>query len=466
MTTGKIISLTGQMAEVEFTKGAPAINEVLNLKSDPKVTLYVFQSAGKNVFYCTVLVGRRKLKKGSVVVATGETLSIPVGAGFLGRVVDAFGAPIDGKGPVKSFGRREIFAESPKFREVSVKSEIWETGIKAIDFFAPLVKGGKMGLFGGAGVGKTILLTEVMHNIFNLKVKIKKSKVCTVFAGVGERTREGQELYEELTKSGLLSNIALMFGQMGETASVRFLTAMSAATLAEYFRDEEKKDILFFIDNVFRYAQAGSEISTLTKTIPSEDGYQATLASEMALFHERVVSKNSEVVSAIEAIYVPSDDLLDAGVQAIYPYLDSVVTLSRDIYQEGRFPAIDILASNSRILSPKIVGDTHYKTVLTALSVLKQAQSLERMVALVGEGELSPENKRIFITAKMLKNYMTQPFFVAESQTGRAGEYVPLGKTVEDVADILSEKYKDKSPDELMFIGEINGSKKTSGKNK
>ncbi|MEK7550896.1 MAG: F0F1 ATP synthase subunit beta [Patescibacteria group bacterium] len=466
---GKIISVTGQVAEVEFEGELPEINEKLILKGDPQVSLYAFQSVGKNIFYCTILIGRRKLKQGSVVLGTGERLSIPVGNKFLGRVIDAFGSPIDGKGEIESNAKKEIFAATPEFKDVSSKNEIWETGIKVIDFFAPLVKGGKMGLFGGAGVGKTILLTEIMHNILESKGKSQKSKArgaISIFAGVGERTREGQELYEELEKSGLLPSVALIFGQMGENASVRFLTAMSAATLAEYFRDEEKKDVLFFIDNVFRFAQAGSEISTLTKTIPSEDGYQPTLASEMALFHERVVSKNNEVISAIEAIYVPSDDLLDAGVQAIYPYLDSVITLSRDIYQEGRFAAVDILTTSSRVLSPKMVGEEHYKTVLEALSVLKSAQSLERMVALVGEGELSVENKRIYILAKIIKNYMTQPFFVAENQTGRNGEYVSLAKTVADVKDILSGKYKDKDPEEFLFIGGIaDGSKKTSGKN-
>lgn len=462
--TGKVISITGQVAEIEFEGEKPQINEVLVAKNDPSVILYVFASAGGNMFYGTILIGRRKLKRGSVVEGKEKKLSIPVGNCLLGRVVDVFGRPIDGKGPLSYTKEVEVFGDGIKFSDISSSREIWETGIKVIDFFAPLIKGGKMGLFGGAGVGKTILLTEILHNILNAKpAQIDKTKKVkekiSVFAGVGERTREGQELYEELIKGGLIKNVALMFGEMGENATVRYLTAMAAASVAEYFRDEEKKDVLFFIDNVFRFAQAGSEVSTLTHVIPSEDGYQAALASEMALFHEKIVSKNNEVVSAVEAIYVPSDDLLDAGVQSIYPYLDSIITLSRDIYQEGRFPAIDVLSSNSKILSPDVIGKEHYDVLIKSLSILKEAQSLKRMVALVGEGELSPENQRIYKMAKIIENYMTQPFFVAQPQTGRPGVYVPISQTVADMIDIVSGKYDSSDPKDFLFCGGLaNGS--------
>lgn len=454
---GTVISILGQVAEVEFKASQPEINEVLHLQDDPKVILYVFQSIGEGKFYCTILIGRRRLYQNSKVEGCGEMLSVPVGNQFLGRVVDALGNPIDGAGEIKSVVKKPIFSKALDFKEVSSNKDIWETGIKVIDFFAPLVKGGKMGLFGGAGVGKTILLTEIMHNVLK-----NDQKRVSIFAGVGERTREGQELIEELGKSKLIKNVALIFGQMGENASIRFLTAMSAVTMAEYFRDEEKKDVLFFIDNVFRFAQAGSEVSTLTKTIPSEDGYQATLGSEMALFHERIVSKNAEVMSAVEAIYVPSDDLLDAGVQSIYSYLDSVITLSRDIYQAGRFPAIDILSTNSRILSPNIIGEDHYNAVIESLSILKSAQSLERMVALVGESELSSENQAIYKKAKMITNYMTQPFFVAETQTGRKGAFVPLRQTIQDVKEILSGKYDKNNPDDFLFLGSLKDGFKNS----
>lgn len=456
--TGFIKSIIGDVAEVYFEKATPEINEVLVLESDPSVFLYVYQSSGENLFYCTILVGRRKLKRGTVVTCTGKKISMPVGNGFLGRVVDAFGMPLDGGPDIVPAKTKEIFDKGLSFEEISSNREIWETGLKVIDFFAPLPKGGKMGLFGGAGVGKTILLTEIMHNILNTKSEkenFKQNERVSVFAGVGERTREGLELYEELKSSALLAKVALIFGEMGENATTRFLTALSAASMAEYFRDDEKKDVLFFIDNVFRFAQAGSEISTLTKVIPSEDGYQATLASDMALFHEKIVSRNSEVVSAVEAIYVPSDDLLDAGVQAIYPYLDSTITLSRDIYQEGRFPAIDILSSNSRILSPAVIGKEHYDLLIECLSVLKKAEGLKRMVALVGEGELSPENQKIYKTAKLIENYMTQPFFVAESQTGRKGQYVPLATTIADIKRILMGEFLSEPEENFLFLGSI-----------
>ena len=454
------MSVIGQIAEVKFGGLMPQIFEVLTLSKDPKVVLYVYQSVEGGVFYCIILRGRRKIRLGAEVSATGEKLSVPVGRELLGRVINIFGKAIDGGKEIEYSKTMKVFKKALAISEVSGKREIWETGIKIIDFFAPLVKGGKMGLFGGAGVGKTILLTEVMHNILHRNKGGKKKKRVSVFAGVGERTREGQELHEELKKSGLLPDVSLIYGQMGENASVRFLTALAAAAIAEYFRDEEKSDVLFFIDNVFRFAQAGSEISTLTKTIPSEDGYQATLSSEMALFHERLVSTQDSVLSSVEAIYVPSDDLLDAGVQSIYPYLDSIVTLSRDVYQEGRFPAIDVLSSSSKMLSPEVAEKEHYETVIKALAVLKKAQGLERMVALVGEAELSPENQEIYKRAKLINNYMTQPFFVAETQTGRKGEYVPLSDTVRDVGDILSGKYDALEPDKLLFVGTIkNGSK-------
>lgn len=459
---GRVISILGDSAEIIFEHDQPEINEVLTLFGNPKITLYVTQSMGNNKFLATILIGRRKIPQNAVVVMTGEIISMPVGKNFLGRIVDAFGNPLDDGGPIEYEDKKRVFYKTVSFEEAGPRKKIWETGIKVIDFFAPLVEGGKMGLFGGAGVGKTILLTEIMHNVFDSRFKEKDSKTISLFAGVGERTREGQELHEELAKSGLLPKVAMIFGQMCENAAVRQLTAMSAATLAEYFRDEQKNNVLFFIDNVFRFAQAGSEVATLTKGIPSEDGYQAGLASEMALFHERVVSKNNETISAVEAIYVPSDDLLDAGVQAIYPYLDSVITLSRDIYQAGRFPAIDILSASSRVLSPASVGEEHYNTALTSLALLKQAESLERMVALVGESELSPENQMVYKRAKRLLNYMTQPFFVAETQTGRKGIFVNLKTTVSDVKAIIEGKYDQYKEEDFMFLGGLEDGLKTS----
>ena len=310
-----------------------------------------------------------------------------------------------------------------------------------------------------------MLLSEIIHNILTITQPQNEPKAhqplaekrgrVSVFAGVGERVREGKELVEELGNRGVLDHVALLFGPMGNNAAIRFLTAMAAVSVAEYFRDEEGDDVLFFIDNVFRFAQAGSELSVLTKSIPSEEGYQASLTSEMAGFHERLSSKKSSIVSAVEAIYVPSDDLTDPGVQEVLPYLDSIITLSRDIYQEGRLPAIDLLASHSTIMSPTTVGEDHYNAVIRAQRILKQAQALERMVALVGVEELSQNNQRVYRQAAMINNYMTQPFFVTERQTGQKGEYVPLKKTIADVLCILDGMCDKFEPDTLRNIGGI-----------
>ena len=326
-----------------------------------------------------------------------------------------------------------------------------ETGIKVVDLFAPIVKGGKTGLFGGSGVGKTVLLSEVLHNILNKD----KEKNVSVFCGIGERTREGHELFHELDKTGVLPGVSLIFGSMGDSPSIRFLTGLAGASVAEYFRDTKSRDVLFFVDNIFRYAQAGNELSLLMNTIPSEDGYQATLSSEMATIHERLVSNTKASITTIEAIYVPADDILDQGVQAIFDYLDSAIVLSRDVYREGRFPAVDILASVSSALSPQVVGPLHYATALQAQSILKKAAGLERIVSLVGEAELSEEDRVMYQRATKLKNFMTQDFFVAEGQTKKLGSYVPLKNTVLDVKDIIDGKFDDASSDKFLNIGSL-----------
>lgn len=452
--TGKIIAVKGQVAEVEFLQNPPAIYDILEVEGLPagrQVKIQVYASSGVDTYYCFVLSGARTLSRGMHVTNTGRALLVPVGAQVLGRVLNIFGKPIDGGAPLMADGSQPVFKMAPSYNTVTAHQEIWETGIKAIDIFAPLVKGGKMGLFGGAGVGKTILLSEILHNV----VTLKKEQTVSVFAGVGERTREGHELFLELKSRGVLDNVALVMGTMGENAAIRFLTALTAVTMAEYFRDEMKKNVLFFIDNVFRFAQAGNELATIMNTLPSEDGYQATLASEMADFHERLVSTDSGNISAIEAIYIPSDDLLDQGVQSIFPYLDSVVTLARSVYQRGLLPAIDILSSGSSALNPDIVGQQHYEIAIKAQSMLKKAEGLERMVALVGEAELSAENQLLFKRARKIRNYMTQSFFVAEEQTGRKGEYVPTKIAVQDVADIISGKYDHIPGAKFLYIGAI-----------
>ncbi|TSC86751.1 MAG: F-type H+-transporting ATPase subunit beta [Microgenomates group bacterium Gr01-1014_16] len=446
--TGKVVGVKGQVVEVEFLGEKPEVYEVLT--GEGGVRVQVYSSSGKDVFFCLALTGVENAARGLKVTGMGQSLEVPVGKEVLGRVIDVFGEGVDGKGAVNSKLKWPIFRPVPGFGQISTKEEIWETGIKVIDLFSPLLKGGKMGLFGGAGVGKTLLLGEILHNV----VKLKEKQV-SVFAGVGERVREGHELYEELAKRQILESVALVFGPMGENAAIRFLTGLTGVTMAEYFRDEEGRDVLFFVDNIFRLAQAGSELATLMNTIPSEDGYQATLGSEMATFHERLVSTDKGVISTIEAIYVPSDDLLDQGVQSVFPYLDSVVTLSRSVYQAGRLPAVDILTSSSSVLNPGVVGQKHYEAAMAAQIMLKKAESLERMVSLVGEAELSAENQTLYKRSKKLKNYMTQNFFVAEEQTGRKGQYVPVGATIQDTGDIIAGKFDHVPDDKFLYIGSV-----------
>jgi len=446
---GRIVSVRGNIAEVEFPGDQPEIHQILVVEEDQTIKMKVHGSSGSSTFYCLVLSTADSLARGTSVINTREVMSIGVGKEILGRVVDVFGSPIDNAGELVVDAHKPVFGSAPDYNQVSTHEEIWETGIKVIDLFAPLLRGGKMGLFGGAGVGKTLLLTEILHNVMTAK-----QNNASIFAGVGERTREGQELYEEIKSRGLLPYVSLVFGPMGENAAVRFLTGLSGVTLAEYFRDEGR-DVLFLIDNVFRLAQAGNELATLMNTIPSEDGYQATLASEMGGFHERLVSTKQGAISTIEAIYVPSDDILDHGVQAIFPYLDSVVTLSRGVYQLGRLPAVDILATSSSALNPTVVGQLHYETAVKAQVTLNKAESLERMVALVGESELSAENQLLYKRAKKIRNFMTQNFFVAEEQTGKKGVFVPLKESIEGVAGILAGKYDQIPEDKFFYIGSI-----------
>ena len=409
----------------------------------------VYTSAANNSFYCLLLSSSPKLHRGKKVIDTKSPIKIPVGNATLGRAIDIFGRVLDGKGELKATEFMPIFNEGIEFDEVVTPDKVLETGIKAIDFFSPILKGGKVGLFGGAGVGKTVLLTEIIHNV----VVLHKSESVSVFSGVGERIREGNELYETLGESGVLPSVALIFGQMAENPAVRFRTAFAGITMAEYFRDKMKKDVLFFVDNIFRFAQAGYELATDMNTIPGEGGYQATLYSEMGQLHERLVSSPNGSITTIEAVYVPSDDLTDNGVQAVFPYLDSNVVLSRDIYQEGRFPAINLLTTTSTALNPDMVGEKHYKTYIEAQSVLKKASALERIVSLIGESELSSSDQLIYKRYRLIQNYMTQNFFVMEVQSGHKGAYIKLEDTINDVASILRGDFDDVSPQKLQNIG-------------
>jgi F-type H+/Na+-transporting ATPase subunit beta len=446
---GKIVSIQGHVVEVEFTGKKPKARELLILEKDSEVKMQVYASSGSSTFYCFALKKTANLARGARVINTEKPLQIKVSDELLGRVVNVFGEPKDGLGKIKKGKEKPIYKQPVKYSEVSTRQELLETGIKAIDLFSPVIKGGKVGLFGGAGVGKTVLLSEIIHNV----VTLHKKKNISIFAGIGERIREGHELREFLKDVGNLPSVCLIFGTMSENPTIRYLTAFSAATIAEYFRDESKKDILFFIDNVFRFTQAGNELSMLMNTIPSEDGYQATLNSEIAELHERLVSNHNNSITTVEAIYIPNDDILDQGVQAIFPYLESSVVLSRNVYQEGKLPAIDILQSTSAGLNPEICGKDHLKAALDAQGLLKKALSLEKIVSLVGEGELSQEDLNCYRRAKKVANFMTQSFFVTEGQTGRKGTYVPLFDTIKDVRDIIDGKYDTVSEDKFLYIG-------------
>jgi F-type H+/Na+-transporting ATPase subunit beta len=448
--SGKIISVRDPVIEVEFMGDPkPMIRDILSVEGKPDIRMQVVRSTGGNRFYCLGLSDIRIISREDRVVNTGKQLQFPVGKGLLGRIVNVFGEPKDGQGPVVEVEQRGIYNDSPEYADINSKMDFLETGIKIIDLYAPLVKGGKVGLFGGSGVGKTVLLTEILHNIINRD----KEKNMSVFCGVGERSREGHELYEELKSTGVLNSVSLIFGSMGESPSVRFLTAYAGTTIAEYMRDDLRKNVLFFMDNIFRFAQAGSEISLLMGNIPSEGGYQPTLTSEVAHIHERLSSKNDNSITVIEAIYLPEDDIFDQAAQSVFSYLDSSIVLSRDAYKEGRLPAVDIIASGSDTLNPGSISPKHYYTATEAKRILKQSELLERIVTLVGESELSEEDKAVYQRAKKIRNYMTQNFFVAENQTGRKGVYVPVEETIEVVRSILEGRYDDISEDKFLYIG-------------
>lgn len=447
---GKIKEVKGQVVEVEFLINKPQIHDLLVLVEDANVQLEVYSSASSSSFYCIVFQQVEKLYRGAKVLNTQKPIQIPTGPEVLGRVMNLFGKALDGKGELKATTQQSIYSQDVGYDRVIISKEIVQTGIKAIDFFSPILKGGKIGIFGGAGVGKTILLTEIIHNIIN-----QNPDTVSIFAGVGERAREGQELFQALTESKVLDHVCLLYGSMGENASIRFKTAQAAISVAEYFRDDAKKNVLFFIDNLYRFAQAGHELSMLMNTIPSEGGYQATLTSEMASLHERLFSTKEANITSFEAIYVPSDDMLDYGVQSVFTHLDANIVLSRNIYQEGRYPAINLLASISTALRPEIVGKLHARTVIKAEQLLKTATALERIASLIGESELNEKDKVIYNRAKLLKNYMTQSFFVVEAQVEKKGVFVPVNDTVEDVAAILEGKYDNVNPSKIKDIGSL-----------
>ncbi len=448
---GKVKSINGQIVEVELqTDQVPAISDILSSYQEPTAKLEVYSYTNNSIF-CLCLSDVTKIYRNMQTYTTGGPLTIPVGKGTLGRVMNLFGDDEDGIGPIQTNIRSPIYDRAPLFNTLKNTPEILETGIKVLDFVSPFIKGGKVGLVGGAGVGKTVLITELIHNF----VSSKKDGVA-VFAGVGERAREGQELYTSLKESKTLENISLVFGQMGENPAIRFRVASAAATIGEYFRDEDKKDVLFFIDNIYRYVQAGNELATVLGEIPSEQGYQSTLQSELGNIQERLVSTVNGSITTIQTVYIPSDDLSDAGVSAIISYIDSTITLSRSVAQTGIYPAVDLVQSFSAILSnPTVVGRDHYELIISFQTTLNRYYQLQRIVDILGEAELSANDQITYSRAQKLINYMSQPLFVAEKQTGKKGKYVARATTINDIKIITSGALDSIPNDKFLYIGSL-----------
>ncbi len=459
--TGTIVGVYDQVVEVEFLRNHPAVYDVLTAVEAPEVRLEVFSSATDASFYCIALNDTTNLSRGMKVVNTYQPLSVPVGTEVLGRVIDIFGTPHDDGKEISAQETRMIHWRTRKsMSEIRAPKTVLETGIKAIDFFAPILQGGKVGLFGGAGVGKTILLTELIHNILlSPAQKTEAGDGLAVFSAVGERSREAQELYLALKGSEVFDRLTLVLGQMGERPAVRSRTAYASVAIAEYFRDVLHRDVLFLMDNMYRFAQAGHELSLLMNSIPSEDGYQPTLTTEMGDIHERLVSTADGSVTCIEAIFVPADDMSDYGVRSVFPYMDTFVVLSREVAQQGRMPAIDLLASNSTALNQDVVGSEHYLAYLEAKKLLEQAEQLERIVSLMGFSELSYQNQLVYSRANLLKNYMTQNFESVSRQTGTSGSIVSRSECVADVKKILSGDVDSIESESLLFVGTLSSVK-------
>lgn len=448
---GRIRELRGQVALVTCEGSyRPPLRELLLAENQSEIRLEAYSYEDERLLRCLLLSDYRALERGTRIVSTGQEIMVPIGDGIMGRVIDLYGQPEDGKGEVVAKSWRSIHSRAAgiAFDQVTTR-ELIETGIKAIDFFTPMQKGGKLVLIGGAGVGKTVLLTEILRNL------ITHHEGASIFAGIGERTREGHELWSWLEKNGLMPRVVMVLGNIHKNAAVRFRTAWSASALAEYFRDEEEKDVLFFVDNVFRFLQAGSELSTLAGEIPSEFGYQPSLQSEIAAFEGRLKSTEKANVTSVQTMYLPADELSNPTIAVTIPHMDSIVVLSRPIAQAGRLPALDPFRSRSALLNEKIVGRQHYQTVTETMDILNQFEKLSRIVSIVGRDELSTENKTVFDRGEKILNYMTQPFFSAEIQTGRKGIFVSREQTVRDVRRILNGDFDTTPAQALMFIGDL-----------
>jgi len=452
---GKVLQVIGPVVDVEFSENLPEIYSALEIKlSEGKLVLEAHQHIGANKVRAVAMGSTDGLKRGMEVVDTGAPISVPVGQETLGRMFNLLGEAIDGKENVPATKTLPIHREAPKFSEQSVEAEIFETGIKVIDLICPFIKGGKVGLFGGAGVGKTVVIQELIRNI------AQEHGGFSVFAGVGERTREGNDLYHEMKESGVLDKTTLVFGQMNEPPGARQRVALSALTMAEYFRDQENKDVLLFVDNIFRFTQAGSEVSALLGRIPSAVGYQPTLAEEMGKLQERITSTKNGSITSVQAVYVPADDLTDPAPATTFGHLDSTVVLSRGLSELGIYPAVDPLDSSSTILDPNVVGQEHYDVARGVQGVLQRYKDLQDIIAILGMEELSDEDKITVARARKIQKYLSQPFFVAEQFTGTPGKYVKLSDTIRGFKMILDGKMDDVPEQDFYMKGSIDEIKK------
>ena len=448
MQEGKISQIIGPVIDVDFPEGQlPSILDALTVtrQDGTKLVLETQQHLGEERVRTIAMEGTDGLVRGMSVANTGIPIQVPVGPEVLGRMLNVVGDPIDGKGPVPAKKSYSIHRTAPRFDELSTKAEMFETGIKVIDLLEPYSRGGKTGLFGGAGVGKTVLIMELINNI------AKQQSGYSVFAGVGERTREGNDLWHEMMESGVIDKTALVFGQMNEPPGARARVALTGLSIAEYFRDEEHRDVLLFIDNIFRFTQAGSEVSALLGRMPSAVGYQPTLSTEMGELQDRIVSTKNGSVTSVQAIYVPADDLTDPAPATAFAHLDATTVLSRQIAELGIYPAVDPLDSTSRILDPNVVGDDHYNTAQAVKQILQRYKDLQDIIAILGMDELSDEDKLVVARARKVQRFLSQPFFVAEAFTGLAGKYVKLEDSIRGFKEIIEGRH-DKLPEAAFYL--------------
>jgi F-type H+-transporting ATPase subunit beta len=448
---GKVVSIIGPVVDVRFeSQNLPEILNAIEINyNDKKLIVEVAQHIGDNTVRCVAMSSTDGLVRGIEAVDTGTPISVPVGKATLGRIFNVLGSAIDAKPDPKKVEKWPIHRPAPAFEDQETSAEILETGIKVVDLIAPYAKGGKIGLFGGAGVGKTVLIQELINNI------AKEHGGLSVFAGVGERTREGNDLYHEMIESGVIEKTAMVFGQMNEPPGARMRVGLTGLTMAEYFRDTEGRDVLLFVDNIFRFTQAGSEVSALLGRMPSAVGYQPTLATDMGALQERITSTKKGSITSVQAVYVPADDLTDPAPATTFAHLDAQTVLSREISNLGIYPAVDPLDSNSRILTPEVVGEEHYKVARQVQEILQRLKELQDIIAILGMDELSDEDKLVVSRGRKIQRFMSQPFHVAEQFTGTPGRYVPIKETIRGFKEILEGKHDDLPESAFLLVGTI-----------